>query len=75
MSGTWTLGLGGFGALGLDVDGTTVLAGEFPPESDDPAVVHIHPPQRTARVRLTAVAGPGPRAPLGWTPAPGGPPS
>ncbi|MFG2750954.1 glycoside hydrolase family 3 C-terminal domain-containing protein [Streptomyces xanthophaeus] len=54
VSGTWTLGLGGFGALGLDVDGTTVLAGEFPPENDDPAVVHIHPPQRTASVRLTA---------------------
>ncbi|UUU43578.1 glycoside hydrolase family 3 C-terminal domain-containing protein [Streptomyces sp. NBC_00162] len=53
-TGTWTLGLGGFGALGLTVEKTAVLAGEFPPETDDPAVVHVRPPQRTARVHLTA---------------------
>ncbi|MEU9236167.1 glycoside hydrolase family 3 C-terminal domain-containing protein [Streptomyces subrutilus] len=53
-TGTWTLGLGGFGTLGLTVAGTPVLAGEFPPETDDPAVVHVRPPQHTARVHLTA---------------------
>ncbi|OEJ30695.1 glycoside hydrolase family 3 C-terminal domain-containing protein [Streptomyces subrutilus] len=53
-TGTWTLGLGGFGTLGLTVAGAPVLAGEFPPETDDPAVVHVRPPQHTARVHLTA---------------------
>ncbi|MFE2310953.1 glycosyl hydrolase, partial [Streptomyces sp. NPDC059411] len=53
-TGPWTLGLGGFGALRLTVDGTTVLTGEFPPETDDPAVIHVRPPQRTARIPLTA---------------------
>ncbi|MGW7193836.1 glycoside hydrolase family 3 protein, partial [Streptomyces sp. NPDC054838] len=53
-TGPWTLGLGGFGALGLAVAGTPLLEGEFPPETDDPAVIHVRPPQRTVRVRLTA---------------------
>ncbi|MFE3559760.1 glycoside hydrolase family 3 protein [Streptomyces sp. NPDC059193] len=54
VTGSWTLGLAGFGTLGLTVDGKPVLAGEFPPETDDPAVVHVRPPQQTVRVHLTA---------------------
>ncbi|QEU83253.1 glycosyl hydrolase [Streptomyces subrutilus] len=54
VTGPWTLGLGGFGALRLTVDGAAVLAGEYPPRTDDPAVVHVRPPQHTARVHLTA---------------------
>ncbi|MET9853327.1 glycoside hydrolase family 3 C-terminal domain-containing protein [Streptomyces sp. NPDC006450] len=53
-SGTWTLGLGGFGALRLSVDGTALLDGVFPPETADPAVIHVRPPQHTARIALTA---------------------
>ncbi|MCY0928143.1 glycoside hydrolase family 3 C-terminal domain-containing protein [Streptomyces sp. H27-H1] len=53
-SGPWTLGLGGFGALSLTVDGTAVLEGVFPPETEDPAVIHVRPPQHTARIPLTA---------------------
>ncbi|WP_330300766.1 glycoside hydrolase family 3 C-terminal domain-containing protein [Streptomyces sp. NBC_00503] len=53
-TGPWTLGLGGFGALQLTVKGTTLLAGEFPPGTDDPAVIHVRPPQHTVRVPLTA---------------------
>ncbi|AWZ17435.1 glycosyl hydrolase [Streptomyces sp. ICC1] len=53
-TGPWTLGLGGFGALRLTVDGTALVEGEFPPETDDPAVVHVRPPQHTARIPLTA---------------------
>ncbi|MEV7723240.1 glycoside hydrolase family 3 C-terminal domain-containing protein [Streptomyces sp. NPDC087917] len=53
-TGPWTLGIGGFGALRLTVDGVVLLEGEFPPETDDPAVVHVRPPQHTARVHLTA---------------------
>lgn len=52
-TGPWTLGLGGFGHLGVTADGTPLLDAEFPPETDDPAVVHVRPPQHTARVHLT----------------------
>ncbi|MFD9379403.1 glycoside hydrolase family 3 C-terminal domain-containing protein [Streptomyces sp. NPDC059999] len=53
-TGPWTLGLGGFGRLSVTADGTPLLDGEFPAETDDPAVVHVRPPQHTARVHLTA---------------------
>ncbi|MFD5934679.1 glycoside hydrolase family 3 C-terminal domain-containing protein [Streptomyces sp. NPDC060333] len=53
-TGPWTLGLAGFGHLGVTADGAPLLDGEFPPETDDPAVVHVRPPQHTARVHLTA---------------------
>lgn len=53
-TGPWTLGLGGFGALSLAVEGTPLLEGEFPPATDDPAVIHVRPPQQTARIHLTA---------------------
>ncbi|MEU8460942.1 glycoside hydrolase family 3 C-terminal domain-containing protein [Streptomyces sp. NPDC029003] len=53
-SGPWTLGLGGFGPLRLTVDAAPVLEGEFPPGTDDPAVIHVRPPLHTGRVHLTA---------------------
>ncbi|WP_354383276.1 glycoside hydrolase family 3 C-terminal domain-containing protein [Streptomyces sp. PvR034] len=52
VSGAWTLGLGGFGRMRLTVDGEVLLDGEFPVETDDPAVVHVRPPLRTVRVHL-----------------------
>ncbi|MEV7415316.1 glycoside hydrolase family 3 C-terminal domain-containing protein [Streptomyces sp. NPDC089919] len=54
VTGPWTLGLGGFGALRLSVDGELLLGGEFPPGTDDPAVIHVRPPQHLTRVPLTA---------------------
>ncbi|MBT2449550.1 glycoside hydrolase family 3 C-terminal domain-containing protein [Streptomyces sp. ISL-43] len=53
-TGPWTLGLGGFGALRLSAGTTALIDGEFPPETDDPAVIHVRPPQHTARIPLTA---------------------
>lgn len=53
VSGVWTLGLGGFGRMRLTVDGVDLLDGEFPAETDDPAVVHVRPPLHTARIHLT----------------------
>ena len=40
--------------MALHVDEVALLKGEFPPETDDPAVVHVRPPQHTARIRLEA---------------------
>ncbi|MBC9718759.1 glycoside hydrolase family 3 protein [Streptomyces sp. TRM66268-LWL] len=57
ISGTWTLGLAGFGRMRLSVDETAVLDGEFPRTTDDPAVVHVNPPGVQARVELTAGRG------------------
>ncbi|MDJ0383109.1 glycoside hydrolase family 3 C-terminal domain-containing protein [Streptomyces sp. G-G2] len=54
VSGAWTLGLGGFGPMRLTVDGEPLLDGEFPPETDDPAVIHVRPPLRTGRIHLVA---------------------
>ncbi|MFF4318972.1 glycoside hydrolase family 3 C-terminal domain-containing protein [Streptomyces sp. NPDC001568] len=54
VTGPWTLGLGGFGQMTLHVDEVALIKGEFPPETDDPAVVHVRPPQHTARIRLEA---------------------
>ncbi|MFI8194206.1 glycoside hydrolase family 3 protein [Streptomyces sp. NPDC085946] len=53
-SGEWTFGVGGFGRMTLTVDGRTLLDGEFPGDTDDPAVVHVNPPVHTARTVLTA---------------------
>ncbi|MEU4266654.1 glycoside hydrolase family 3 C-terminal domain-containing protein [Streptomyces sp. NPDC026092] len=50
--GEWTFAVGGFGRMSLTVDGRTVLDGLFPRDVDDPAVVHVNPPQRTARTVL-----------------------
>lgn len=43
-AGRWTLGVAGFGRMSLVLDGRTLLAGDFPPPTDDPAVVHVNPP-------------------------------
>ncbi|MEU4796645.1 glycoside hydrolase family 3 C-terminal domain-containing protein [Streptomyces sp. NPDC023327] len=51
-AGEWTFGVGGFGHLTLTVDGRPLLDGEFPGDTDDPAVVHVNPPVRTARLTL-----------------------
>ncbi|CAL9342322.1 glycoside hydrolase family 3 C-terminal domain-containing protein [Streptomyces sp. enrichment culture] len=50
--GTWTFGVGGFGRMTLTVDDRTLIDGEFPGDTDDPAVVHVTPPLRTARTVL-----------------------
>ncbi|MGI5484211.1 beta-glucosidase family protein [Streptomyces lavendofoliae] len=50
--GEWTFGIGGFGRLTLTVDGREVLDGTWPRETDDPALVHVTPPVRTARAHL-----------------------
>ncbi|GGZ37859.1 beta-glucosidase family protein [Streptomyces poonensis] len=51
--GEWAFGVGGFGRMTLTVDGRTLLAGEFPGDTDDPAVVHVNPPVHAARTVLT----------------------
>ncbi|WND39114.1 glycoside hydrolase family 3 C-terminal domain-containing protein [Streptomyces sp. BB1-1-1] len=53
-AGEWTFGVGGFGRMTLTVDGHLLLDGEFPGDTDDPAVVHVNPPVHTARTVLTA---------------------
>ncbi|MGW0969249.1 glycoside hydrolase family 3 C-terminal domain-containing protein [Streptomyces sp. NPDC002516] len=53
-SGSWTLGVGGFGRMSVTVDEHRLLEGEFDKDTDDPAVVHVNPPVRTAPVSLTA---------------------
>ncbi|WEH42944.1 glycoside hydrolase family 3 C-terminal domain-containing protein [Streptomyces sp. AM 2-1-1] len=52
--GTWTFGVGGFGRMSLTVDGTALVDGVFPRETDDPAVVHVNPPSRYGEAALTA---------------------
>lgn len=52
-SGSWTLGVGGWGLISLSVDGRTLLSGEFPLDSDDPTRVHVSPPYRCVRAELT----------------------
>lgn len=52
-SGSWTLGVGGWGLISLSVDGRTLLSEEFPLDSDDPTRVHVAPPYRCARAELT----------------------
>ncbi|TDT31431.1 beta-glucosidase [Streptomyces sp. BK208] len=52
--GRWTLGVAGFGRMSLTLDGRTLLEGDFPPHTDDPAVVHVNPPGRYATADLAA---------------------
>ncbi|WP_329037676.1 glycoside hydrolase family 3 C-terminal domain-containing protein [Streptomyces sp. NBC_01725] len=52
-SGSWTLGVGGWGLISLSVDGRTLLSDEFPLDSDDPTRVHVSPPYRCVRAELT----------------------
>ncbi|MFD8174887.1 glycoside hydrolase family 3 C-terminal domain-containing protein [Streptomyces sp. NPDC059709] len=51
-AGRWTLGVAGFGRMTLTLDGRTLLAGDFPPRTDDPAVVHVNPPAQYATADL-----------------------
>ncbi|MFE1587485.1 glycoside hydrolase family 3 C-terminal domain-containing protein [Streptomyces sp. NPDC058737] len=51
-AGRWTLGVAGFGRMSLALDGRTLLAGDFPPFTDDPAVVHVDPPAQYATADL-----------------------
>ncbi|MGW8330683.1 glycoside hydrolase family 3 C-terminal domain-containing protein [Streptomyces sp. NPDC055897] len=53
-SGVWTLGIAGFGRMSLRLDGRELLAGDFPRETDDPALVHVTPPVHTVTAELTA---------------------
>lgn len=52
QSGSWTLGVGGWGLMSLSVDGRTLLSGEYPLDSDDPTRVHVSPPYRCAEAEL-----------------------
>ncbi|MEU9033456.1 glycoside hydrolase family 3 C-terminal domain-containing protein [Streptomyces sp. NPDC048352] len=54
QAGEWTFGVAGFGRMELSMDGRAIIAGDFPCETDDPAVVHVNPPVRTARLLLPA---------------------
>ncbi|QNP67780.1 glycoside hydrolase family 3 C-terminal domain-containing protein [Streptomyces genisteinicus] len=51
-TGEWTFGVAGFGRMSLSIDDLTVLDGEFPCTTDDPAVVHVTPPLHTARATI-----------------------
>ncbi|MZD52374.1 glycosyl hydrolase, partial [Streptomyces sp. SID5606] len=51
-AGRWTLGVAGFGRMSLALDGRPLLAGDFPPPTDDPAVVHVNPPAQYAGADL-----------------------
>ncbi|MEV5643001.1 glycoside hydrolase family 3 C-terminal domain-containing protein [Streptomyces flaveolus] len=51
-AGRWTLGVAGFGRMSLSLDGRVLLDGDFPPATDDPAVVHVNPPARYAGADL-----------------------
>ncbi|MCG7525543.1 glycoside hydrolase family 3 C-terminal domain-containing protein [Streptomyces sp. OfavH-34-F] len=51
-TGTWTIGIGGFGRMTLSIDGDTVLDGLYPRDTDDPAIVHVAPPLQTVRTHL-----------------------
>nr|WP_247614249.1 glycoside hydrolase family 3 C-terminal domain-containing protein [Streptomyces sp. RG38] len=51
-AGRWTLGVAGFGRMSLSLDGRPLLDGDFPPDTDDPAVIHVDPPVRCATAEL-----------------------
>ncbi|MFJ7895583.1 glycoside hydrolase family 3 C-terminal domain-containing protein [Streptomyces anthocyanicus] len=52
--GSWSLGVAGFGRMSLTTDGRTLLEGDFPPSTGDPAVMHVNPPAQYATADLTA---------------------
>ncbi|MFI0832524.1 glycoside hydrolase family 3 C-terminal domain-containing protein [Streptomyces sp. NPDC021140] len=52
--GSWTFGVAGFGRMSLALDGRTLLEGDFPRLTDDPAVVHVNPPTQYATADLAA---------------------
>ncbi|MEU3979058.1 glycoside hydrolase family 3 C-terminal domain-containing protein [Streptomyces sp. NPDC026672] len=58
VSGTWTLGIAGFGRLALRLDDRVLLDDVFERDTDDPAIVHVSPPTHLATAELTAGADP-----------------
>ncbi|GGX58022.1 glycoside hydrolase family 3 C-terminal domain-containing protein [Streptomyces fructofermentans] len=52
VAGRWTLGIAGFGRMRLSLDERTLVEGEFARETDDPALVHVNPPVRSAEAWL-----------------------
>ncbi len=54
--GEWTFGVGGFGRMSLTVAQERLVDGDFPRDTDDPAVVHVNPPRRHGRIRLRSGA-------------------
>ncbi|MFG3280571.1 glycoside hydrolase family 3 C-terminal domain-containing protein [Streptomyces sp. NPDC048111] len=58
LSGVWTLGIAGFGRMSLSLDGRELLAGDFPRETDDPALIHVTPPGHTVTAELTTGTAP-----------------
>ncbi|MEU1462841.1 glycoside hydrolase family 3 C-terminal domain-containing protein [Streptomyces sp. NPDC005727] len=52
-SGSWRIGIAGFGRLSLHLDGLPLLDGEFAATTDDPAVIHVNPPTQVVTARLT----------------------
>ncbi|MFJ7150136.1 glycoside hydrolase family 3 C-terminal domain-containing protein [Streptomyces sp. NPDC100445] len=53
VTGPWTLGIAGFGRMSLRVDGLPLLDGDFPRDTDDPAIVHVSPPVHRVTAHLT----------------------
>ncbi|MEU3659873.1 glycoside hydrolase family 3 C-terminal domain-containing protein [Streptomyces sp. NPDC032940] len=51
-AGRWNLGVAGFGRMSLTLDGRVLLDGDFPPATDDPAVIHVDPPAQYAGAEL-----------------------
>ncbi|MFE9613896.1 glycoside hydrolase family 3 C-terminal domain-containing protein [Streptomyces sp. NPDC006012] len=58
VSGRWTLGIAGFGRLGLRLDGRTLLDDTVVKDTDDPALVHVRPPARQVTAELAAGSAP-----------------
>ncbi|AYG84789.1 Thermostable beta-glucosidase B [Streptomyces hundungensis] len=57
-SGRWTLGIAGFGRMTLHLDGAELLAGDFPKDTDDPALIHVTPPIHRVSAELVAGTSP-----------------
>ncbi|WP_449486686.1 glycoside hydrolase family 3 C-terminal domain-containing protein [Streptomyces avidinii] len=51
-TGEWTFGIAGFGRMSLTLGDRTLLDGDFPCTTDDPAIVHVNPPRHTVRATL-----------------------
>ncbi|MFJ6797096.1 glycoside hydrolase family 3 C-terminal domain-containing protein [Streptomyces sp. NPDC091268] len=51
-AGEWTFALAGFGRMSLTLGNRTVLDGDFPCTTDDPAIVHVNPPRHTVCATL-----------------------
>ncbi|MEV6040680.1 glycoside hydrolase family 3 C-terminal domain-containing protein [Nonomuraea sp. NPDC052116] len=54
VTGSWELGVAGWGRVTLEADGRVLIDEEVERDTDDPATVHLSPPYRTARLPLEA---------------------